>query len=106
MENAVSRKIFEHLYKMNVPIHMKGFKYLEEAIYMVVLDEERLGCITKEVYATIAEKYGTSLSCVERDIRFAVEGAWKQTPKLDKKPTNKQYITSVLGLLKLDGIVT
>lgn len=100
-----SYRIRGYLRKLGIPTHVKGFKYLAEAIYMVYLDEELINCIAKEVYSEIADKYGTSVACVERDIRFAVAGAWKCSRYEEKKPTNKQYISSVLNMIKTEGVI-
>ena len=50
--------------------------YLREAITMVVNDIELLSAITKELYPSIAKKYNTTASRVERAIRHAIEVAW------------------------------
>ena len=59
----------------------KGFKYINEAIYMILQDEERLNAITKEVYGEIARSHHTSIPSVERTIRFAIQKGAPQTNK-------------------------
>ena len=43
---------------------------------MVVNDMELLSAVTKELYPSIAKKYNTTASRVERAIRHAIEVAW------------------------------
>ena len=79
----------------------KGCKYINEAIYMVVEDEERLDALTKEVYGEIAISHHTSIPSVERTIRFAIKklaqrstysGYSHQNLELQ---TNKAFIASM-----------
>ena len=58
--------------------HIKGYMYLREAITMVVNDMELLSAVTKELYPSIAKKYNTTASRVERAIRHAIEVAWEE----------------------------
>jgi two-component system response regulator (stage 0 sporulation protein A) len=47
---------------------------------MLVTEEiNYLGAVTKELYPTIAKKYDTTPSRVERAIRHAIELAWDQS---------------------------
>ena len=64
------------IHEVGVPAHIKGYMYLREAITMVVNDMELLSAVTKELYPSIAKKYNTTASRVERAIRHAIEVAW------------------------------
>jgi two-component system response regulator (stage 0 sporulation protein A) len=98
-----------------VPAHIKGYLYLREAILMVVGDMEMLGAVTKELYPSIAKKFNTTPSRVERAIRHAIEVAWSRgkidtinslfgyTVHNDKgKPTNSEFIAMVADKLRLE----
>ncbi len=93
--------------------------YLREAITMVVNDMELLSAITKELYPSIAKKYNTTASRVERAIRHAIEVAWGRgqidainkifghTIHNDKgKPTNSEFIAMVADKLRLKNKVS
>ena len=79
----------------------KGFRYISEAVYMIVQDEELLDALTKEVYGEIARAHHTSIPSVERSIRFAINKLTK-TPRypgyyhqnLEFK-TNKSFIAGM-----------
>ncbi|AQS04515.1 hypothetical protein B0I63_002081 [Clostridium beijerinckii] len=75
---------------------------------MVVNDHELLSEVTKELYPSIAKKYNTTASRIERAIRYAIEVAWGRgqieainrffvyTIHNDKgKPTNSEFIASI-----------
>ena len=62
------------IHDIGIPAHIKGYQYLRTAIVMCVEDMEMLSSITKLLYPTIAKKYKTTSSRVERAIRHAIEG--------------------------------
>lgn len=106
------------IHEIGVPAHIKGYFYLREAISMVVNDIELLSAVTKELYPSIARKYNTTSSRVERAIRHAIEVAWSrgQIESINKifgytihnekgKPTNSEFIAMVADRLRLKNKV-
>ena len=103
------------IHEIGVPAHIKGYMYLREAITMVVNDMELLSAVTKELYPSIAKKYNTTASRVERAIRHAIEVAWSRG-KVDTinqlfgytvhttkgKPTNSEFIAMIADKLRLE----
>ena len=79
-ENAVALevRVTEVIHQVGVPAHIKGYQYLRDAIVMSVNDMDMLNSITKILYPTIAKKYQTTSSRVERAIRHAIEVAWSR----------------------------
>ena len=107
------------IHEIGVPAHIKGYMYLREAITMVVNDMELLSAVTKELYPSIAKKYNTTASRVERAIRHAIEVAWGRgqieainklfgyTVHNDKgKPTNSEFIEIIADKLRLKNKVS
>lgn len=107
------------IHEIGVPAHIKGYMYLREAISMVVNDMELLSAVTKELYPSIAKKYNTTASRVERAIRHAIEVAWSrgQVETINKlfgytihndkgKPTNSEFIAMVADKLRLKNRVS
>ena len=70
------------IHEIGIPAHIKGYHYLRDAIMMAVEDMDVLNAITKILYPTVAKKYRTTSSRVERAIRHAIEVAWSRG-KLD-----------------------
>ena len=71
--------------------------------------------VTKELYPSIAKKYNTTASRVERAIRHAIEVAWNRgnTDAIDdifgytvsatkSKPTNSEFIAMIADKLRLE----
>ena len=103
------------IHEIGVPAHIKGYQYLREAIIMSVNDIDMLNSITKILYPTIAKKFQTTPSRVERAIRHAIEVAWSRG-KMDTidalfgytinngkgKPTNSEFIVLIADKIRLE----
>ena len=76
MDKQYHTLITSILHEIGVPAHIKGYTYMRDSIKMVIADPNLLGGITKELYPSIAKKYNTTPSRVERAIRHAIEVAW------------------------------
>lgn len=104
------------IHEIGVPAHIKGYQYLRSAILMAVNDMDILNSITKQLYPSIAEEYGTTASRVERAIRHAIEVAWGRG-SMDTindlfgytinagrgKPTNSEFIALIADKIRLDN---
>ncbi len=116
LENAhdLEKYVTDMIHEIGVPAHIKGYQYLREAIMMSVEDIEMLNSITKILYPSIAKKYQTTPSRVERAIRHAIEVAWSRgkmetldslfgyTINLGKgKPTNSEFIALIADKIRL-----
>ena len=84
------------LHEIGIPAHIKGYHYLRDAIIMAVDDMDVLNAITKILYPTVAKKYQTTSSRVERAIRHAIEVAWSRG-KLDTIWMNFSGILSAMA---------
>lgn len=118
-ERAVKGLEFEVtniIHEVGIPAHIKGYQYLREAILMVVERVDLLGAVTKELYPSIAAKYKTTATRVERAIRHAIEVAWSRgnydaitrlfgyTVSGERgKPTNSEFIAMVADRLRMAG---
>lgn len=113
-EHDLEKDVTEMIHEIGVPAHIKGYQYLREAIMMSVNDAEMLNSITKILYPTIAKKFQTTPSRVERAIRHAIEVAWSRgkMETLDAlfgytintgkgKPTNSEFIALIADKIRL-----
>lgn len=102
---------------IGIPAHIKGYHFLREAVMMVVQDAELINSITKALYPSVAARYKTTGSKVERAIRHAIEVAWVRGRienintifgyniyTRNDKPTNGEFIALVADKLRLDNI--
>ena len=107
-------EITDILHEIGVPAHIKGYLYLRESITMVYNNVDILGGITKILYPTVAKKFKTTSSRVERAIRHSIEVAWNRgnveaisqifayTISYNKsKPTNSEFIAMIADKLRL-----
>ena len=114
-EHNLESDVTKIIHEIGVPAHIKGYQYLRDAIVMSVNDMEMLNSITKILYPTIAKKYQTTSSRVERAIRHAIEVAWSRG-KMDTidemfgytihngkgKPTNSEFIALITDRIRLE----
>ena len=114
-EATLEADVTNIIHEIGVPAHIKGYQYLRDAIVMSVQDIEMLNSITKVLYPTIAKKYDTTTSRVERAIRHAIEVAWSRG-KMDTidelfgytvsngkgKPTNSEFIALIADKIRLE----
>ena len=105
---TVEEQITNLFLTLGIPAHIKGYQYLREAVRMVLENHDVINRITKELYPSIARKFDTSASKVERAMRHAIEVAWTRG-RLDAvnqmygyrvfaredKPTNGEFIAMV-----------
>ena len=73
---SVDEQITNLFLTLGIPAHIKGYQYLREAVRMVLEDHDVINRITKELYPSIARRFDTSASKVERAMRHAIEVAW------------------------------
>jgi len=103
------------LHSLGIPSHLKGYKYLKESIFLGYEDNDITNQVMKKLYPQIAFKYNVSSLSVERSMRHAIEigfnrGDYELIAELfghsinfDKaKPTNSEFITTLIDKLKLD----
>ena len=115
IEKSLESRVTEIIQEIGVPAHIKGYLYLREAITLVIENMDYLGAVTKELYPSVAEKFNTTPSRVERAIRHAIEVAWNRG-KIDTinsifgytvnnnrgKPTNSEFIALIADKLRLE----
>lgn len=114
---ALEEKITNIFITVGIPAHIKGYQFLREAIKMAIEQPEIINSITKKLYPSIASKFETSASKVERAIRHAIEVAWNRGKieninalfgikvySNNEKPTNGEFIALVADKMLLEGM--
>lgn len=112
---SLDERIANIFLSMGIPAHIKGYHFLREAIKMVVYDRDKINAITKDLYPSVAQKFGTSSSKVERAIRHAIDVAWNrgQMENINMlfgsrlyvrhdKPTNGEFIAMIADRLAIE----
>ncbi len=106
--------VTEILHQIGVPAHIKGYKFLRDAILMTMEDNDYINSVTKRLYPEIARRNTTTASRVERAIRHAIEVAWDRGDvdtlnsyfgytihNLRGKPTNSEFIAMISDKMRL-----
>lgn len=115
---TIEEKISEIFISIGIPPHIKGYGYLREGIKMTIERPCIINSVTKELYPSIAKKFSTAPSKVERAIRHAIEVAWNRG-RIEainaifgariylgtEKPTNSEFIALVADKLILEKLV-
>ena len=112
----LEEKITNIFITVGIPAHIKGYYFLREAIKMAIDNPEVINSITKQLYPSIAERFSTSASKVERAIRHAIEVAWNRGKieninsvfgikvySNNEKPTNGEFIALVADKMLIEG---
>ncbi len=113
---SLDEKISNLFISVGIPAHIKGYQFLREAIKMTIDSPDIINSITKRLYPSIAERYNTSASKVERAIRHAIEVAWNRGKienintifgikiySPNEKPTNGEFIALIADKLLLES---
>lgn len=113
-DNKLMNDVTYILHEIGIPAHIKGYYYLRSAIIEMFHSDGMNGKITKELYPSIAKKYSSTSSRVERAIRHAIEVAWSRgnidvidsifgytVNAYKAKPTNSEFISMITDKLKL-----
>ena len=111
---SLRMQVTEILHQIGVPAHIKGYHYLSDSILMAVEDPELINAVTKQLYPSVAKRYNTTSSRVERAIRHAIEVAWDRGDvdvlnsyfgytihNTRGKPTNSEFIAMISDKLCL-----
>ena len=110
----IETQVTKIIHQIGVPAHIKGYQYLRTAILLTVNDSDIINSVTKVLYPSVAKKYQTTTSRVERAIRHAIEVAWDRgdvdtlnsyfgyTIQNNRgKPTNSEFIAMIADNLRL-----
>lgn len=113
-EPSLEIQVTEILHQIGVPAHIKGYHYLRDSIIMAIETPDIINAVTKRLYPSVAKRYETTASRVERAIRHAIEVAWDRGDvdvlnsyfgytihNTRGKPTNSEFIAMISDRLRL-----
>ena len=113
-EQSVESLVTDIIHEIGIPAHIKGYQYLREAIILTINDMDVINAVTKVLYPTVAKKFDTTASRVERAIRHAIEVAWDRgdletlqkffgytVSNIRGKPTNSEFIAMIADRIYL-----
>ncbi len=74
--------VYKLLYKLGVTANYTGFFHTAYAVYLAVLQPERMLLVTKWLYTEVAKHDGTTWNAVERNIRTVINTVWETNPEV------------------------
>lgn len=115
-DKGLDEKISNIFISIGIPANIKGYQFLREAVKLAIEEPDIIGSITKRLYPTIAERFDTSSSKVERGMRHAIEVAWNRGKieninalfglkiySANEKPTNGELIALIADKMIMEG---
>ena len=116
LTKAFNTELFENvtdiLKDLKIPMHLKGYEELREAIIMTYKNPKLIESPTKSLYPEVAKNFFTDYYRVERNIRHVIETSAKYasedtmkkylgyTYTVDSRPTNSLFILKLVDYLK------
>ena len=107
-QGDMKARISQILLQLGFSAKLRGYGYLREAVYQMVLDPDR--AMVKELYAGVGADFGVPGKLVEHSIRGALQEAWKKgSPKIWRlylgdsqvlRPTSAAFITALARTLR------
>ena len=101
------------LVELGVPDHLKGHKFIVEALRYTVKHSDSIPSVSKELYPAVAKTFRDTPSRVERAIRHAIEVAWERcdwdvlskyfgntVSSLKGRPTNGEFISRASNVIR------
>lgn len=103
------------LVSLGIPTKLRGYAYLREAV--LLMSENPMQSITKELYPSVARQFNCTPSQVERSIRNAIQQSWEK--RSDEvwttvfqpdgsgtipRPSNAAFISRLADRLLLDQV--
>ena len=114
VEKDLCNRIMEEMLLLGFRPHTSGTRQLIDVLALVVLDEYRLCDLKHRAYPIVAERYGVSWQCVERNLRYAIESVWAYgnltriqqlfgfTVEAERgKPTNKAFLAQMAEYIRI-----
>jgi two-component system response regulator (stage 0 sporulation protein A) len=113
-----SARLSTILLNTGMPASIKGYRFIQDAVKMVIEKPETIDKITKELYPGVALKHNTTAGKVERGIRHAILYAWTkgdiealntafgcQVVSKRRKPTNGEFIALIADRLSVESSI-
>ena len=108
-EIKLRKRITSIIKDIGVPANVKGYQYIRTSIMLAYENPNYMDAVIKVLYPSVAKKYDTTASKVERAIRHAIEVTWNRgeidtlqryfgyyASRDKEKPTNSEFIASLV----------
>jgi len=91
----IDRYLSNLFLQIGIPANQQGFRFLNEAVKLVLKDPALERRLMRGLYPSLAERFHTSIYCVEHSMRCAITTAWNRgRPELVEKLLGRGVITA------------
>lgn len=107
-EHEISMRITQIMNSLQLPAHVAGYRFVRECILMTLKEPCMADSVTKILYPAVAKRYDTTWTSVERDIRNAIEIAWKRSDgnmpgfSTVRRPANREFILTIADRVRFE----
>ena len=107
-EHDIFKRITQIINSLQLPAHVAGYRFVRECILMTLKEPSMADSVTKILYPAVAKKYDTTWTSVERDIRNAIEIAWKRSDgkmpgfSTIRRPANREFILTIADRVRFE----
>lgn len=98
----IEKSIKKMLLNLGIFANFRGFRYIVDAVRIVLENPESIYSVTKKVYPAVAKLHGRGTASIEHSIRTAIETAYDNDTEgkfadflgyMAQKPTNSEFIS-------------
>lgn len=95
LSTQVDRYLSNLFLQIGIPPNKLGYRFLRESIRLVLQDDSLQHRLMHGLYPMVAERFHTSVYCVEHSMRCAITAAWNRgRPELVEKLLGRGVITA------------
>ena len=115
LNNYLDKRLMDIFLFIGISANLQGYRYLRDAVKLVVVKNDYIGYMTKLVYPLVAHRNGTTASKVERAMRHALDLSFikkkimylndifgMQIISQGERPTNSEFIAMLANILSLE----
>lgn len=113
IDTSTEKIVGKTIKTFGISANLSGYKFIRDIVTLFVKNGETSDLVMKKIYSTIAEKYATTESRVQRLIHTAIDSAWHKADKnaiievfgntIDKdKPTNSEFVAAIAEKVRID----
>lgn len=77
-DEELRERICKLVKQADIDPNSKGYEYIVEAVWQIHQKRELVNAVTKQLYPSVANRFGVTNTKVERAIRHAIEVAWQK----------------------------
>lgn len=95
LSHQIDRYLSNLFLQIGIPANKLGYRFLRESVRLVLAEPSLQHKLMHGLYPRVAERFQTSVYCVEHSMRCAITSAWNRgRPELVEKLLGRGVITA------------